>query len=87
MAKNKVKQIPLYDLSISARARKLVDETLKSGWLTTGKKVTALEKEIARRCSVRYGVATNSGTSALMLSLAAIGIHPESEVITTPFPL
>jgi dTDP-4-amino-4,6-dideoxygalactose transaminase len=44
-------------------------------------KVYQLEQEFARRCGVRYAVAVNSGTSALLAALAAFGVGPGDEVI------
>ena len=44
-------------------------------------KVYQVESEIARHCQVRYAVAVNSGTSALLTSLAGLGIGPGDEVI------
>jgi len=44
-------------------------------------RVYQLEQEFARRCGVRYAVAVNSGTSALVAALAALGVGPGDEVI------
>ena len=44
-------------------------------------KVYQLEQEFARRCGVRYAVAVNSGTSALLAALAALRVGPGDEVI------
>jgi dTDP-4-amino-4,6-dideoxygalactose transaminase len=44
-------------------------------------KVYQVEWEIARYCQVRYAVAVNSGTSALLTALAGLGIGPGDEVI------
>src|SRR5438105_536727 len=44
-------------------------------------KVYEVEREWARHCGVRYSVAVNSGTSALLTALAALGIGPGDEVI------
>ncbi len=44
-------------------------------------KVYQVEEEIARLSQVRYAVAVNSGTSALLVALAGLGIGPGDEVI------
>ena len=44
-------------------------------------KTFQLEQMVAERTGVKYGVATNAGTSALLTALAALGIGPGDEVI------
>ncbi len=44
-------------------------------------KVYQVEREIASYCGLRYAVAVNSGTSALLTALAGLGIGPGDEVI------
>src|SRR5689334_11218823 len=58
-----------------------VVDTLRSGWLTTGPKVTRFEHELAAYVGAKHAVAVNSCTSALLISLAALGIRPGDEVI------
>lgn len=43
-----------------------------NGWLSTQKKVVEFEKVFSKYIGVRYGVATNSGTSANILAIAAL---------------
>jgi dTDP-4-amino-4,6-dideoxygalactose transaminase len=50
-----------------------------------GSEVAAFEEEFAAYCGARYGVAVNSGTSALHLALIAAGVGTGDEVITVPF--
>jgi dTDP-4-amino-4,6-dideoxygalactose transaminase len=47
--------------------------------------VRGLEREFAQYLGSRHCLATNSGTSALHVSLAALGIGPGDEVITPAF--
>src|SRR5262245_13062754 len=76
--------VPFAPPSIGASEIDAVVATLKSGWLTTGPKVTAFEKAFADYTGARFAVAVNSGTAALHLSLLAAGVGDGHEVITTP---
>jgi len=61
-----------------------VVDTLESGWLTTGPKTAQFEREFQDYVGAPYALAVNSATSAMHLALAALGIGPGDEVITTP---
>ncbi|GAI57273.1 unnamed protein product, partial [marine sediment metagenome] len=58
---------------------------LRSGYYVLGPNVKAFEHEIAQYCGTKYAIGVASGTDALRISLAALGIRKEDEVITTPF--
>jgi dTDP-4-amino-4,6-dideoxygalactose transaminase len=60
-----------------------VEATLRSGWIGTGPRVARFEEEFRSYLGARHAVATNSGSSALHLSLLMAGIGPGDEVITT----
>ena len=62
-----------------------VVEVMKSGMIAQGPKVFEFEEEFAKYVGAKYGIATNSGTSALHVALLAAGIGEGDEVITTPF--
>lgn len=58
-----------------------VVKVLRSGWLTTGARAKEFEAEFAKFVGASHAVAVNSGTAALHLALAAIGIREGDEVI------
>lgn len=64
---------------------KAVEEVLRGDWITTGPKVEEFEHKLASYVGAKHAVAVNSGTSALDIAVACLGIEPGSEVITTPF--
>jgi len=59
-------------------------EALRNERFVLGESVFRFEEEFAKYCSVDYAVSTGSGTSALQLSLLALGIKRGDHVITTP---
>ncbi|GIU78060.1 MAG: spore coat polysaccharide biosynthesis protein SpsC [Bryobacteraceae bacterium] len=61
-----------------------VTATLRSGWLTTGPRTKQFEEEFAAYCGAPHALAVNSCTAGLHLALAALGVGPGDEVITTP---
>ncbi len=61
-----------------------VRETLESGWIGTGPRVSQFEDAFARYIGANHAVALNSCTACLHLALLTVGIKPGDEVITTP---
>ncbi len=61
-----------------------VSRVFESTQFVLGKEVAAFEEEFAAYCGTRYGIAVNTGTSALHLALLAGGVGPGDEVITVP---
>jgi len=74
--------IPVAEVQIGDKEKEYVNDCLATGWVSSlGKYVTAFEQAFARFCGRAYGVATNNGTTALHLALAALKIGPGDEVI------
>ena len=63
----------------------LVTRVLRSGRLSIGPMQERFESMVAQEAGTRHAVAVSSGTAGLHLVLAALGIGPGDEVITTPF--
>ena len=61
-----------------------VIDTLRSDWITTGPKVKRFEEEFAAFIGAPAALAVSSATDAMLVGLAALGIGPEDQVITTP---
>lgn len=62
-----------------------VKAVLQSGYLTQGPKATEFEGLVAGFVGSRRGLATSSCTTALHLSLVALGIGPGDEVVVPDF--
>lgn len=77
-------KIPIAKPDVGKDEIEAVTQTMKTGWVTQGNKVEEFEKVFARYCGSKYGIATSSGTTALHIALASIGIQKGDEVITTP---
>ena len=78
-------RVPLARPSISEEDIAAVVEVLRSDTLSLGPKTRAFERAMADYAGVAHGVAVNSGTSGLHLCLAALGVGPGHEVVTSPF--
>lgn len=77
--------IPAARPQIGRRERRAVDRVMRSGMLAQGPEVAAFEKEFSAHVAGRESIALNSGTSALHLSMLAVGIGPGDEVIVPSF--
>ena len=67
----------------SAEIAEVVD-TLKSGWIGTGPKTEIFQEMFRNYKGTDYAIALSSGTAALHLSIEALGLPTDSEVVTSP---
>ena len=77
--------IPLARPDIGEEEIRLVNEVLRTDWLSMGPKVGEFEEKFAHYIGTEHAIAVNSGTSGLHLCVKSIGIKKCDEVITTPF--
>ena len=62
-----------------------VVDSLRSGWITTGPKVKALENEIAKISGSKQVLCVNSWTSGAIMMLRWLGLKPGDEVIVPAY--
>ncbi|HEX8145321.1 MAG TPA: DegT/DnrJ/EryC1/StrS family aminotransferase [Pyrinomonadaceae bacterium] len=80
--------IPVNEPLLNGRELEYVSECVRTGWVSSaGKFIEEFEGRWAAYCGRRYGVAVSSGTAALQLSVACIGLEPGDEVIIPSFTI
>jgi len=81
-------KVPFVDLckqyqGIEKEIDEAVNAVLNKGDFVLGNAVRQFETEFAKFCQVDYGIGVGSGLDALFLSLLALGIKKDDEVITS----
>jgi dTDP-4-amino-4,6-dideoxygalactose transaminase len=76
--------LPLTRPTIDEETIAGVADVLRSGWITSGPNVKALEAKLSEYCGGRPVRVFNSGTCTMEIALRIAGIGPGHEVITTP---
>jgi dTDP-4-amino-4,6-dideoxygalactose transaminase len=76
--------LPYGHQSIDNSDIEAVAAVMRGDWLTTGPAVAAFEEDLARVCGASRAVSVTSGTAALHVAYAALGVGAGDEVITTP---
>ena len=79
--KRNLRFIPHSRPTLGEKEIKAVAAVIQSGHIAEGAAVARFEKAFAQKMGVKYAVATSSGTAALHLTLMAMGIGPDAEVI------
>jgi dTDP-4-amino-4,6-dideoxygalactose transaminase len=74
-------KVPLAKPWIGEEESRPAEEVVRSGWLIQGPRVAAFEERFAARIGARHAIAVNSGSSALLVAMGALGIGPGDEVL------
>jgi dTDP-4-amino-4,6-dideoxygalactose transaminase len=77
--------VSMSEPDIGPAERTAVLEVLDGKTLALGPRLARFEERLAARVGSRHGIAVNSGTAALHLSLLAAGVGEGDVVVTTPF--
>ena len=83
-AKSALPYLPLTRPTIDEETIAGVADVLRSGWITSGPNVKALEAKLSAYCGGRPVRVFNSGTCTMEIALRIAGVGPGHEVITTP---
>ena len=74
-------KFPAYEPWISDEDKKIVKKTLSQSMLTLGPQLEKFENDFCKYSKAKYAVAVSNCTAALHLSLMALGIKKDDEVI------
>ncbi len=74
-------RIPLARPWIDQEEARGAAEVVGSGWLIQGERVALFEERFAAMIGAEHAVAVNSGSSALLVAMAALGVGPGDEVL------
>ena len=74
-------KIPWAKPEIGAEELDAVTQVFKSDWLTTGKRVKALEEKLSDFLDIKHSIAVSNGTDAIDVVLKTIGVKAGDEVI------
>ena len=74
-------KFPAYEPWISDEDKKIVKKTLTQSMLTLGPQLEKFENDFCKYSKAKYAVAVSNCTAALHLSLMALGIKKDDEVI------
>ncbi|NTV13186.1 MAG: DegT/DnrJ/EryC1/StrS family aminotransferase [Desulfobulbaceae bacterium] len=80
--------IPVSKPLLNGNEKKYLNECLETGWISSeGPFVHRFETEFANLCDRRHGIAVSSGSAALDVAVAALGLSPGDEVIMPTFTI
>jgi perosamine synthetase len=85
MTKSAPMNVPIARASLTPEEIESVLEPLRTGWLVQGPKVRAFEEAWCTFTGAEHSIAVTSCTTALHLSLAALGFGPGDEAIVPAF--
>lgn len=74
-------RVPLSKPWIGLEEAQGASETIASGWLIQGPKVAEFEERFAAMTGSKHAIAVNSGSSALLVAMGALGIGAGDEVL------
>lgn len=82
------KIIPVFTPYLAPSAKQNLLDCIESGWISSGGVfVNQFEKAWANKCNVEFGIAVNSGTSALEIAVRALELDQDAEIILPSYTI
>ena len=81
MIKNK--KIPVFDIALGEIEKKYINDCVDTSFIGQGPYVKKLEEKFSEFVNCKYGITTTSGTTALHLACAAIGLKKDDQVLVS----
>ena len=81
MSKNK--KIPVFDIELGAKEKEYIKDCVDTSFIGQGPYVKKLEEKFSNFVDCKYGITTTSGTTALHLACAALGIKKDDQVLVS----
>lgn len=78
-------RLPIARPTLGAEEEQAVLDVLRSGWVSQGPRVMEFENRLSEYLGCQFVRAVNSGTSAILLALKAIGVGPGHSVVVPAF--
>ena len=77
------KKIPVFDIALGEKEKEYIKDCLDTSFIGQGKYVKTLEEKFSAFVDCKYGITTTSGTTALHLACATIGLKKNDEVLVS----
>ena len=83
MSNNKFKRIPVFDIKIGDIEKKYINDCLDTSFIGQGPYIKNFEEKFSSFVNCKYGITTTSGTTALHLACATLGIKKNDQVLVS----
>ncbi len=81
MARVSNERIPAYEPDLGIEELRLLEDVIKSNWISEGKYVRQFEEKLSISCNRNYALAFNNCTAALITGMKSMGIGVGDDVI------
>ena len=83
MSNNEFKRIPVFDIKIGDIEKKYINDCLNTSFIGQGPYIKNFEEKFSSFVNCKYGITTTSGTTALHLACATLGIKKNDQVLVS----